>query len=321
MNILITGGSGFIGKHLVTKLLNEGHSIIILDKVKAVRDVDFNNENSDFVVGDITDISLMEELILKSDVIFHLASVVGVKNVLNNPLETIRTGVIGTDIILGLASKYKRKVILASTSEVYGKNQDLPLSENHDSVYGSTQNFRWAYAYSKALSEMISLYHHRNSGLELVIVRPFNVVGPGQTTESGMVIPSFIHKALNNETITVYGDGNQTRCFTHIKDVVDVLYLILYKEECIGNIYNIGNNEPCSILELAHIIKKYTDSNSNISVIPYEIVYGEKFEDIPNRIPDNSKIKEVLGEGILNTSVSTIIKDMIKAYGKGYTYI
>lgn len=312
MRVLITGGAGFIGKNLTIKLLSMGNSVVCLDKVQTDLNLDYSPDIFKGIVGDITNNpNILEDIIKDCDAVVHLASIVGVKNVLDNLTDTIKIGILGTETILNIANKYNCKVILVSTSEVYGRNPLIPLQENSDAVYGSTRNFRWAYAHTKALCEMLALNHSLINDTNVVIVRPFNVVGPGQSIRSGMVIPNFISKALNNKDITVYGNGSQVRCFTHIRDMVDVLYKLLVNHKCKGEVYNVGNDKPCTILELAQMIKKITNSKSNIVLVPYDKAYGNGFEDIPIRIPNNTKIRELLGNNILNTPIETIIKDMV----------
>lgn len=308
MEILVTGGSGFIGSHLIKRLLEDDHVVINLDLEETPM---LNNRYYKYVKGSVLDFQLLDQIIQKIDLVFHLASVVGVKNVLNNPVETAKTSIIGTEYIMSLASKYKKKVVYTSTSEVYGKNSTVPLKENDDAIFGNTTNSRWIYAHSKSISEMIALQYHKKENLQLTIIRPFNVVGPGQLPTSGMVLPVFIDKALKNEEIIIYGDGSQIRCFTHLDDVINVFIKLIKQGHFNGEVYNVGNNNQQTINNVASLIKKITNSKSNINYIPYEEAYGVGFEEVPVRVPDNSKIKNLLGDKILNKNIDIIIKDIV----------
>lgn len=299
MKIFITGGAGFIGSHLTEALLNAGHEVVIADNFSTS-----TPENLDRVKGnpglqvfelDIVDApERVAELVKESDAVIHLAAAVGVEMVVKNPVHTITTNVHGTENVLAPAAKYGKRTIIASTSEVYGKSTNEKFSETDDLLIGSPFNSRWCYASSKLLDEFSLMAFHREAGLPGTVVRFFNTVGPRQTGRYGMVIPRFVAQALKNEPLTVYGDGEQSRCFCHVADVVRALMLLLDNKESIGNIYNIGSQELVSIRELAQEIIKRTGSKSEIKAIPYEVAYAKGFEDMRRRYPDTSRIKALV---------------------------
>jgi len=301
MKILVTGGAGFIGSHLVDALLSWGHEVIALDNL-FIRDNEDNlsqakgNKNFHFVVGDILNKELVEKLVEKSELIFHLAAIVGVKYVVDNPLLTIRVNVEGTLNILSSAHKYKRKVVIASSSEVYGRNCRVPLGERASRVLGPTWIPRWCYSAAKALDEHLAFAYHQN-GLPVSCVRYFNIYGPRiNSLGYGTVIANFIRQALKGEPLTVHGDGKQTRSFTYVSDAVEGTILAGMKDEAIGNVFNIGSPlDEISINELAVLIKKLTNSSSPIIHIPYEDYYGSKHEDVPRRCPNINKARKYLG--------------------------
>ena len=299
MKYLLTGGAGFVGSNLTRLLLQKGHSVISLDNFRTGKKsniVEFIEDSKfSFYEGDVRDKKLLGRLVSKCDKVFHLAAAVGVKFVLDFPLETILTNTLGTEAVLAEANKHDKRAIIFSTSEVYGKNDNIPFKEEHDLVIGATTKMRWSYATSKALDEFLSLAYHREKGLDVTVVRLFNTVGVGQLSEYGMVIPRFVKQALNNEEITVYGDGTQTRCFCNVKDVVNVLFSLMESNHTSGEIFNIGTNERISIMDLARLILDLTGSKSNIKTIPYKDVLGKDFEDMLHRVPDISKIKDYIG--------------------------
>ena len=299
MKIFITGGAGFIGSHLTEALLNAGHSVVVADNYSTSTPDNLNrvkgNSNLEIYEMDIVkDAEKVEELIMKSDVVFHLAAAVGVEMVVKNPVHTITTNVHGTENVLAPAAKYGKRTIIASTSEVYGKSTNEKFSETDDLLIGSPFNSRWCYASSKLLDEFYLMAFNREAGLPGTVVRFFNTVGPRQTGRYGMVIPRFVAKALKNEPLPVYGDGMQSRCFCHVQDVVRALILLIDNQESIGNIYNIGSQELISIRQLAEEIIKRTNSSSKIEEIPYDIAYAKGFEDMRRRFPDISKIKALV---------------------------
>ena len=304
MKYLVTGGAGFIGSYLVEALLSMGHIVTIVDDMSTGT---YNNikpfkkdKNFSFVLGTILDQNLMMKLVSKCDQVFHLAAVVGVKHVMENPVDTIRTNTIGTENILHYCAKYNKKVLIASTSEVYGKAMKIKkgnagLKESDDSLFGATHIRRWSYATSKALDEFLSLAYYQEKNLPVVIVRFFNTVGPRQLGEYGMVIPIFVHKALLGDTLPVFGDGNQRRSFTYVGDVVKGIIKLMDTKKAEGQVINIGNSDEITINELAKLVIKITKSKSQIEYIPYEKAYGIGFEDMSRRKPDISKINKLIG--------------------------
>jgi len=299
MNILVTGGAGFMGSHLAEAWLEKGTEVTVIDnlstgKIENIAPLE-KNEKFHFIKGSIKDKEIIEKLVKKADIIYHLAAVVGVKLVVQKPIETIETNIEGTSIILNLANKYKKRIIIASSSEIYGKNEEIPLKESSDRLMGPTYISRWCYACSKAIDEFLALAYHEKYGLPVTIIRFFNTVGPRQTEHYGMVIPTFIKQALSNKPITIYGNGEQTRCFAYVKDVVKCLIGLTEKKEAEGEIFNIGSEEEINIKELAEKIKEMTKSKSELKYTPYEEVFKTSFEDIKRRVPDTSKLKKILG--------------------------
>ena len=299
MKSLITGGAGFIGSHLAEELLSRGEEVFIvdnlstgsIDNIKHLKD----NKNFTMVIDSVLNKPVLEELISKADRIFHLAAAVGVKLIMERPVDTIETNVLGTENVLNLANKYHKKVLVASTSEVYGKHKDHTLSEMNNMVLGPTKKRRWAYACTKALDEFLSFAYHEEKKLPVVVVRFFNTIGPKQTGQYGMVVPKFIKSALLNNPITVFGDGTQSRSFTYVKDAVRAVLMLMDKPEAEGDVFNIGDGREITILELAKKIKKMTGSSSAITFVPYDDAYGKGFEDMERRAPDISKIRKFIG--------------------------
>ncbi|NQV19055.1 MAG: GDP-mannose 4,6-dehydratase [Armatimonadetes bacterium] len=294
MRILITGGAGFIGSHLAGTLLSERHKIIIIDNLstgslKNVENIK-TKENVEIFIDTIFNKKLMNELVQRCDQIYHLAAAVGVQLIVNNPVETIETNILGTDIVIKFANRFNKKIFIASTSEVYGKNDSMPFKEEFNRVYGPTNIRRWAYAESKAIDEFLALAYYYEKKLPVVIGRLFNTVGPRQSGQYGMVIPRFMQQALLNHPLTVYGNGQQSRCFTHVKDVIKAMIGLMEKVDCIGKIFNIGSNDEIKIIDLAKKIIKLTNSKSKIKLISYKEAFGEGFEDMKRRIPDLTKI-------------------------------
>ena len=299
MRALITGGAGFIGSHLAEALLAEGHEVDIIDNLStgSIRNVGHLKSHAKFkyVVDTLTNEPVLAELIDRNDVIFHFAAAVGVKLIVEEPVHTIETNVHGTEVVLKHANKKKKKVIIASTSEVYGKNLDVPFREDADLVMGATVKHRWAYACSKAIDEFLALAYYKERKLPVIIVRFFNTVGPRQTGQYGMVLPSFVRQALAEEPITVFGDGTQSRSFTYVADVVDCLMKLVKEPKAIGEVFNIGNKEEVTILRLAEMVKERTCSSSEIVFVPYDKAYEAGFEDMPRRVPDLRKIHDLVG--------------------------
>lgn len=300
LNVLITGGAGFIGSHLSEKLLqNEDVNVTVSDNLSTSKFQNIRHliEHPRFrlLVSPVTDKVVMEPLIAQSDHIYHFAAAVGVRRIIEEPVETIETNILGSEAVLNLAAKYHKKVLLASTSEVYGKNTNVPFNEEDDSVFGSTTKSRWSYACSKAIDEFLALAYHKEKGLPVVIARFFNTVGPRQTGRYGMVVPSLVQQALANKPLTVYGDGQQSRCFTHVQDSIRCQQALMSHPDAVGQIFNIGSSQEITIEGLAKRIIELTESKSEIVYIPYEEAYEAGFEDMRRRVPDTTKIKSVLG--------------------------
>jgi len=299
MQVLITGGAGFIGSHLIEKLLNHNNEVIVLDNLSTGRYENIEhllkNKNFEFVEGDVLDVSLVDKLVEKIDSIFHLAAAVGVDLIVKKPLESLTTNIKGSEIVLDAALRYRKKVLITSSSEIYGKNLNGPLKENDDRILGSPLKSRWGYSTAKAVDEMLAYIYWKEKRLPTIIVRLFNTVGPRQTGAYGMVMPRFISQALKNEPITVYGTGKQSRCFLHVKDVVEVLSKLIDEPKAIGEVFNIGSQEEVTIEELAKKIIKITNSKSKIKYLAYEKAYEEGFEDMQRRIPDITKINKLIG--------------------------
>ncbi len=299
MRILITGGAGFIGSHLADAYLQRGDEIFVLDDLStgSIRNIEHlkNNQNFHYTIDTIQNQPLTAELIDQCDVVVHLAAAVGVKLIVESPVRTIETNVHCTEIVLALANKKKKKVLVASTSEVYGLSTEVPFREDGNLVMGATTKGRWSYACSKAIDEFLALAYWRERKLPTVVVRLFNTVGPRQTGQYGMVIPTFVRQALAGRPITVYGDGKQSRCFGYVGDVVGALTKLMDHEDAVGQVFNIGSNEEITILELAQRVKELTRSDSEIVFVPYDEAYEEGFEDMPRRIPDISKVSALVG--------------------------
>ncbi len=299
MKILITGGAGFIGSHLADTLIGQGHHITVIDNLSTGRYSNVahleGDENFRLIIDTVLNVDLMEELIRESDRVYHMASAVGVRLIMERPVETIETIFRGTDIVLQFCSRYRKRVLIPSTSEVYGKGATVPFREEDDLLTGSTDKHRWAYACAKTLDEFLALAHWKETRLPVVVVRLFNTVGPRQTGQYGMVVPRFIKSALKNEPIPVHGDGNQARCFGHVADVIEGLVKTLETPECFGQVINLGNDQETSIKELAGKAIEMTESSSEIKYIPYDEVYGEGFEDMQRRVPSLEKAERLLG--------------------------
>ena len=317
MKILVTGGAGFIGSHLSEQLLSLGHHVTIIDNLSTGR---FSNiahlqSNPDFqyVIGTILDHRLMETLISECDQVYHLAAAVGVKYIIDNPLQSLQTNIVGTEIILEYANKYKKKVLITSTSEIYGKSDIIPFKEEDDRLLGSTSISRWGYSCSKAIDEFFALAYYREKKLPTVIVRCFNTVGPRQTGQYGMVLPKFVKAALMNHPITIFGDGKQSRCFGYVADVVNGMIALTKEPKAEGEIFNIGNTEEITIQDLAIKIKQMTNSKSKIEYIPYDEAYEEGFEDMKRRVPDLTKIKNCINYEPKH-NLESIIERVIEYY-------
>jgi nucleoside-diphosphate-sugar epimerase len=299
MRILITGGAGFIGSHLAEALLEAGHEVYILDDLStgSIDNITHLKGRPAFhyTIDTVFNDPLVAELVDRADVIFHLAAAVGVKLIVQEPVHTIETNVHGTEVILRHAAKKRKLVFIASTSEVYGKSASVPYREDADLVMGATTRHRWAYACSKALDEFLALAYWKEKKLPTIIVRFFNTVGPRQTGQYGMVVPTFVRQALAGEPITVFGDGSQSRSFTYVGDVVGALLKLMIEPRAVGEVFNIGNTEEVTITGLAARIKALTGSRSDIVTIPYDQAYEAGFEDMPRRVPDLSKVRALIG--------------------------
>lgn len=299
MKGLITGGAGFIGSHLAERLLDLGHDVAVIDDLStgAIDNIAHLKTSPRFsnVVDSVANESLLAEMIDQCDVVFHLAAAVGVKLIVERPVHTIETNVHGTEVVLKHANKKKKLVIVASTSEVYGKSTDVPFREDADLVLGPSQKHRWAYACSKLIDEFLALAYWKEKKLPVVVVRLFNTVGPRQTGQYGMVLPTFVRQALAGEPLTVFGDGTQSRSFTYVGDVIDALVALASEPRAIGEVFNIGNRGEIAIRDLAERVKVLAGSDSHTRFVPYDQAYEAGFEDMPRRVPDISKLSALIG--------------------------
>lgn len=312
----ITGGAGFIGSHLAELLLSAGNSISILDNLSTGRRENIahllNDSRVKFVQNTVENESIVAELMEKSDVCYHLASAVGVQLIVDKPVETIRTIIGGTEVVLEAAKKSRKPVLITSSSEVYGKGSKVPFAEDDDVVMGSTRHSRWCYAYSKGIDEFLALAHHQQFGLPTVIVRLFNTVGPRQVGMYGMVLPRFVSAALKNEPLNVFGDGKQTRCFCHVSDVAQTLIKLMNTPKAVGGVFNLGSEQEISMEALAHRVIQITGSKSAVQFIPYEQAYGRKFDDLPRRVPSLKNLRSVVDfqpQFGLDQIISSVIAD------------
>jgi UDP-glucose 4-epimerase len=320
MRVLITGGAGFIGSHLADAYLARGDEVFVLDDLStgSIDNIRHLRGKSRFhyVIESVHHAPIVAELVDQCDVVFHLAAAVGVKLIVESPVRTIETNVHGTEVVLAQANKKKKKVLIASTSEVYGLSNQVPFREDGNLVLGPTSRGRWSYACSKAIDEFLALAYWRERKLPTIIVRLFNTVGPRQTGQYGMVVPSFIKQAMTGRPITVYGDGSQSRCFTSVSDVVGALIGLMDHPSAVGEVFNIGSREEIAIRALAERVKMLTASSSEIVHVPYESAYGQGFEDMPRRVPDISKIHALLGYSPSRT-LDQILLDVIESIRDG----
>lgn len=298
MKTLITGGAGFIGSHLAERLLEDGQTVAVIDNLSTGRLKNIggfkNQPNFSFVEGDIRNAGLIEPLVEQCDTIFHLAAAVGVKLIVEEPVRMIETNIAGTEAVLDVANKFGKKILIASSSEVYGKNESVPFHEDDDIVLGSTSLSRWAYACSKAIDEFLGLAFHQQYGLDVVIGRFFNTIGSRQKGQYGMVVPRFVQRALKNEPVLIYGTGQQRRCFCYVDDLIDAI-VCLMSSKAAGKVYNIGSNEEITIEGLADKIIEMTGSKSKKEFVSYEVAYGRPIEDMMRRVPSLERIKETIG--------------------------
>lgn len=324
MKVLITGGAGFIGSHLAEACLERGDEVYVIDDLStgSRENVDPICEDKRFKdrffvhIDTILNHDVMLELIGICDVVFHLAAAVGVRYILEKPLESIKINIQGTEKVLELCSKFKKRVLITSSSEVYGKHVHAPLVETDNVIYGPSSKFRWSYAASKLMDEFTALSYYRTNGLPTIVTRLFNTVGPRQTGAYGMVIPRFVAQALKNRPLTVYGDGSQTRTFTYVKDVVEALMGLMMHERAVGEVFNVGGTEEISIIDLAKIIIERTGSSSPIEQIPYEEAFEKDFEDMQRRVPGIDKIRNLIGfepKTTLDEIIDRVIDYMNKA--------
>ncbi|HRI53435.1 MAG TPA: GDP-mannose 4,6-dehydratase [Pseudomonadota bacterium] len=299
MRYLITGGAGFVGSHLAEGLLQLGHEVSVIDDLSTGTILNIRHLKAEprfhYVIDTCANRPLLAELVDEADVIYHLAAAVGVKLIVESPVRTLETNIKLTELVLELAHKKKRPVFVASTSECYGKSEQFPFQEEGDLVLGPTSKGRWSYACSKLIDEFLAIAYYRERRLPTVVGRLFNTVGPRQTGQYGMVVPTFVKQALSGQPLTVFGDGTQSRCFTHVRDVVTALIALMQRPEAYGQVFNIGNTEEISISQLAEQVVRRTGTRSPITLIPYEKAYEPGFEDMPRRIPDVSKIQHLIG--------------------------
>ena len=317
---LITGGAGFIGSHLAEALLAQGEQVTIIDNLSTGQFSNVEhlvgNPSFGFAIDSIDNETVLDRLASECDVIVHMAAAVGVKLVVESPVLTITTNIVGTEVVLHAARRYRAKTLIASSSEVYGKGSRVPFHEDDDVLLGPTCRHRWAYAATKMVDEFLGLAYYREYGLPVVSFRLFNTVGPRQTGRYGMVMPRFVGAALAGEALTVYGDGSQTRCFCHVSDVVRAIMALAREPAAVGQVFNIGANEEISILGLAQRVIELTESGSEITFIPYEKAYAKGFEDMARRVPDNSRIQTVIGWRPEH-SLDDIIYDVARSMRKG----
>ena len=326
--VLITGGAGFIGSHLTDVLLARGDEVVVLDNLSTGRLQNLDQAGSNggfrFVHGSVLDELVVDELMHECEVVVHLAAAVGVKLIVDKPLRSLTTNIRGSEIVIEAAHRYRRKVLITSTSEIYGKNSAGPLSETADRVLGSPAVARWAYSAAKGIDEVLAFAYYKERGLPAVVVRLFNTVGPRQSPAYGMVIPRLVRQALDDQPLTVYGDGSQTRCFCHIADVVTALVALLDAPDAVGEVFNVGSTSEISISDLAELIIRRSRSRSEISLIPYDEAYESGFEDMSRRVPDITKIRQLIGwspKRDLNEILDDIIAEVTAERVAGSTFI
>ena len=315
MRYLVTGGAGFIGSHLIESLINRADQVVVLDNLSTGSSKNLSKVADQITVhnGSILDQQLVDKLVADCDYVIHLAAALGVFNIVNKPLESLKTNLQGSEIILQAADKYRKPVLIASTSEIYGKNEKVPLNEEDDRIIGHPLKSRWSYSEAKAVDESLAYFYHLENKLPIRIVRFFNTVGPRQVGHYGMVVPRFIEAALKNEPLSIYGSGEQIRCFCHISDVIRALLLVIDSDQAVGEVFNIGNNQQSSINQLAERVISLLGSKSKIERISYKDAYPQGFEDMQRRVPDISKIKRVLGWSP-QLDLDQIIKDIAASY-------
>lgn len=317
MKILITGGAGFVGSHLADEFIAAGHEVTVIDDLSTGKysNVEHLEGHDRFrlIIDTVLDQSIMEELIRESDRVFHMASAVGVRLIMEQPVKTIETIFHGTDVILKFCSRFRKRVLIPSTSEVYGKGASVPFREDDDLLTGATDKHRWAYACAKTLDEFLALAHWKETRLPVVVVRLFNTVGPRQTGQYGMVVPRFVKAAIDGQPLEVHGDGTQSRCFGHVSDVVSGLKVMLENPDCFGQVINLGNDDEFSITRLAEKAIELTGSSSEIRYVPYSVAYGEGFEDMRRRVPSLEKAARLIGYKPTRT-LDDIINDVARDF-------
>ena len=311
MKYLITGGAGFIGSHLAKELIAGGDQVVVFDNLSTGSSSNLSEikDKIEFQQGNILNKAAIDKLVSDSDYVVHLAAALGVFNIVNKPLESLKTNLQGSEVVLEACDKHRKPVLLASTSEIYGKNDKVPLNEEDDRIIGHPLKSRWSYSEAKAVDESLAYFYYLENKLPIRIVRFFNTVGPRQVGHYGMVVPRFVSAALKNEPLSVYGSGEQIRCFCHVDDAVRALLLVMDSDKAVGEVFNVGNNQQITIMELAKKVIELTGSSSTIEKIAYEKAYPEGFEDMQRRVPDISKIKQVLG-WTPEINLDQIIKDI-----------
>ncbi len=317
MKYLITGGAGFIGSHLAEKLISRGDQVVIFDNLStgSANNLSRIKDKIEFEQGNILDKTAIDKLVSESDYVVHLAAALGVFNIVNKPLDSLKTNLQGSEVVLEASDRYRKPVLIASTSEIYGKNDKVPLNEEDDRIIGHPLKSRWSYSEAKAVDESLAYFYYLENKLSIRIVRFFNTVGPRQVGHYGMVVPRFVSAALKNEPLSVYGSGDQIRCFCHVNDAAKALLLVMDSDKAVGEVFNVGNNQQISIMELARKVIEITDSKSTIKKTTYEEAYPVGFEDMQRRVPDISKIKRVLG-WTPEISLDQIIKDIAASSSK-----
>jgi UDP-glucose 4-epimerase len=320
MRYLITGGAGFIGSHLAERLIRDGHHVLILDDLSTGREANIasirNSPKLQFIRDSVENESTVAIAVSQADVIFHLAAAVGVQLIVDEPVRSIRTTIHGTEVVLNAAHRFGRPVLIASSSEVYGKGTRVPFSEDDDIVMGPTRHARWCYAYSKGIDEFLGLAYHKQYGLPVVIVRLFNTVGPRQIGMYGMVLPRFVQAALAGKPLQVYGDGNQSRCFCHAIDVVDAMVKLMNAPDAVGNVFNLGSDEEITMNDLAKRVVQLAGSSSRIEHVSYEQAYGQPFDDLPRRVPKLDRIRAAIGFSP-RFNLEQIIRSVIDEHSAG----
>jgi UDP-glucose 4-epimerase len=311
MRVLVTGGAGFIGSHLVDALIARGDQVVALDNFStgSTANIKYITKNFEIIDGDIRDAELINDSIKDVDLVFHMAAALGVNTILESPLESISTNIAGSEVVLNAAANHKKRILIASTSEIYGKNPKQPLSETDDRVVGSPQKIRWSYSDAKAIEEAMAFSLNQEKGLKVTTARLFNTVGPRQSAHYGMVVPRFVRSALENEPISIYGDGTQSRVFCHVHDAIEALLVLVGTDKTVNEVYNVGGTGEITIKELADQVISETKSQSSIEFIPYEKAYAPGFEDMQRRVPDISKIKQEL-DWAPKKNLSQIIADV-----------